>query len=73
MTHRYRFNDYKGEIQDGTLSSFYGKSNASCFCQSNYIIPFTRLNRDRRDLKKIGAFLNDSTYINASDPNSMRD
>jgi hypothetical protein len=57
------------------MSSLYGgsHSNKSGFCKSNYIAPFVRMNRDQRDLKRIGGYFNDSTYINASDPNSMRD
>jgi hypothetical protein len=49
----------------------YGGS--SCYCNSSYVAPFTRVNRDQRDLKTMGVFMNDSTYLNASDPNSMRD
>ena len=37
------------------------------------MVPFHRVNRDRLSLKKMGFFINDSTYSNACDPNSMRD
>ncbi|CDW78824.1 UNKNOWN [Stylonychia lemnae] len=67
------FADIQGQITDGTMQSFHGGSTASCWCSSNYITPFTRLNRDQRDKKQYGFYLNDSTYNNASDPNSMRD
>jgi hypothetical protein len=42
-------------------------------CNANHVIPFQRVNRDRIALKKMGFILNDSTYSNACDPNSMRD
>ena len=55
--------------------SFYGGANTatSCFCNSNYVAPYLRYNRDYRELKRLGFYFNDSTYLNASDPNSMRD
>lgn len=60
---------------DGSIigQSMHGRSTSSCFCTANHVIPFHRINRDRIALKKMGFFLNDSTYSNACDPNSMRD
>ena len=40
---------------------------------ATYIAPYIRHNRDSRDIKKMSAFINDSTYLVASDPNTMRD
>ncbi len=45
----------------------------SAVSTSQFIMPYTRINRDYRDRKKLGVYLNDSTHINPSDPNSMRD
>lgn len=42
-------------------------------CSSTFIAPFHRLNRDRNELKRMYGYINDSTYKNASDPNSMVD
>jgi hypothetical protein len=42
-------------------------------CSTNFISPYVRLNKDIRDVKKLSGYINDSSYINASDPNSMRD
>lgn len=39
----------------------------------SYIAPYVRHNRDYRDIKKMSAFINDSTYLVASNPNTMRD
>lgn len=57
----------------GSIANGTGFTNASCFCNSNYIAPYTRINREYRDKKTMRTFFNDSTYLNASDPNSMRD
>lgn len=35
--------------------------------------PYVRINREAFDVKKMGGFINDSSYSNACDPNSMRD
>jgi hypothetical protein len=40
---------------------------------SQFIIPYVRHNRDYRDKKNLGLYVNDSSYNNPSDPNSMRD
>ena len=40
---------------------------------SQFIIPFVRHNRDYRIKKNLGVYVNDSSYNNPSDPNSMRD
>jgi hypothetical protein len=40
---------------------------------THYIMPFTRVNRDYRDRKKLTVYVNDSSYSNPSDPNSMTD
>lgn len=53
-----------------TMTSGFGGPKASA---SQYIMPFTRVNRDYRDKKNLNLYLNDSTYLNPSDPNSMRD
>ena len=50
------------------LSGSVGRSTSSQF-----IMPFVRHNRDYRDHKNLGVYVNDSTHINPSDPNSMRD
>jgi len=35
--------------------------------------PYVRLNQEAYNLKKMGGYINDSSYSNACDPNSMRD
>lgn len=40
---------------------------------ATFMSPYSRHNRDNRDIKQMSAFLNDSTYLVASDPNTMRD
>jgi hypothetical protein len=39
--------------------------------RSSYPAPFTRQNYDHRRKKQTAGFINDSSYTNASDPNSM--
>lgn len=57
---------YKHEMQ----SYFFPNKTAS---SSQYIMPFTRMNRDYRDKKKLNIYVNDSSHVNPSDPNTMRD
>lgn len=52
-------------------STIFSGSNMSS--NTGYIAPFTRLNKDQNELKKNNMFMNNSTYLNASNPNSMRD
>lgn len=54
-----------------TLSS--ASSGDRGVTSSQYIMPFVRNNRDHRDRKKMKMYLNDSTHLNPSDPNTMRD
>jgi hypothetical protein len=51
-----------------TYSGSLGRTTSS-----QYIMPFVRHNRDYRDHKNLQVYVNDSTHINPSDPNSMRD
>ena len=48
-------------------------SSAGRATASNFIMPFVRHNRDYKDHKNLNVYVNDSTHINPSDPNSMRD
>jgi hypothetical protein len=49
-----------------TMGSFGASS-------TQYIMPFTRMNRDYRDKKKLNLYVNDSTHSNPSDPNTLKD
>ena len=40
---------------------------------SSYPISFSRLNQDQRNLKQAAGFINDGTFTNPSDPNTMID
>jgi hypothetical protein len=65
---------YKDEMTsyffpNGTMGSFGGSAASS----SQYIMPFTRMNRDYRDKKKLNLYVNDSSHSNPSDPNTMKD
>lgn len=50
-----------------TMGSFGATSS------SQYIMPFTRMNRDYRDKKQLNLYVNDSSHSNPSDPNSLKD
>ena len=57
---------------ESTFSHHDGHSSVSGLNAQIYT-PYTRINREMRDTKRLAFFMNDSTYVNASDPNSMRD
>jgi hypothetical protein len=71
---------------EGEMKSYYwpNKMNADMMqtrysgslgraTSSQFIMPFVRHNRDYRDHKNLQVYVNDSTHVNPSDPNSMRD
>lgn len=69
---------------EGEMKSYYwpNKMNAEMTrysgslgraTSSQFIMPFVRHNRDYRDHKNLQVYVNDSTHVNPSDPNSMRD
>ena len=41
------------------------------YLKSAYPVAFTRTNQDYKVLKKLPGFMNDSTYTNACDPNTL--
>jgi hypothetical protein len=59
-------------LSEMSLSHYYpeGKTSAG---STQYIMPFVRSNRHYRDRKKMTVYVNDSSYSNPSDPNSMTD
>ena len=66
---------------NGEMTSYYWPNKMSATmtsgfggaASSQYIIPHVRLNRDHREKKKLSLYLNDSTHLNPSDPNTMID
>jgi len=62
---------YKEEMS----SYFFPNKTTGSFgaSSSQYIMPFTRMNRDYRDKKKLNLYVNDSSHSNPSDPNTLRD
>ena len=69
MTSYYQPTKTSGSMMDNLrFSGSVGRATSSQF-----IIPFVRHNRDYRIKKNLGVYVNDSSYNNPSDPNSMRD
>lgn len=55
----------------GDFSRYSGSVGRATSTQ--FIMPYVKHNRDYRDHKNLGLYINDGTSLNPSDPNSMRD
>ena len=74
-------NSYKAEMTSNywpknmsvTRSTGFSNAGIKGADQTQYIMPFVRMNKEHRDNKNRTLYMNDSSHLNPGDPNSMRD
>ena len=62
------------QMDDDNMQQLMGRTqntNSTDATQQTFAIPFSRTNQEQRKFNKQVGLMNNSTYLNASDPNSM--